>query len=210
MKYRAQVLAELKKKFSGLTDYFLGFWADKISAKITEETQIAAELTKLDDLPVSLPDLEKEYQKNADYRVKEALKKQKGSDAPDNDDDKKSDDKKDDKPDWSKQFADLQKQFTQLQAQQTQRSFSERLAKVATDKKIPAQFLKGKIVEKEEDFDTLVAEIEKDYNDVKQSFIDEGFGNSKTPALGVTESKSANIDADILAWANQGKTPEKK
>jgi hypothetical protein len=203
---REKLLAKLKIKFPGLPASFLGLWADKMAVKVTEDSQIEGAINELDNLTVSLPDLATNFQKESDRRVTEAEKKWKethpASTDPKSDPTPGNDPKPaDPNAALAKKVDDLTNLITNMQKQSTQKSLGEKLIQRLTDKKIPLSFAKGKTIEKVEDLDTVLTEIETDYTDVKQGFIDQGLLSSTPPVGGLGGPKIDNADADIKAWA---------
>lgn len=213
--HRAKILAELKKKFPGLSVEFLGLIAIQLESKVTEESQIEGVVTGLDNSPIAIPVLAADFQKEGDKRVTAAQKKWKEENPANPELPKPEPIPNPPKPEDAnsqllKAISDLRTEVTTMRQRESQKTLSEKLATKVLEKKIPARFLKGRTVEKEEDLDTVVAEIEQDFNDTKQEFINEGLGNSTTPSSGITTTKSTTVDADITAWANKGKDTAKK
>jgi hypothetical protein len=69
---KEKILAELVKKFPGLSKEFLGFWAEKMAVKTTEESAIEGAIGELEKLPIPLTDLAAAFQKEGDKRATEA------------------------------------------------------------------------------------------------------------------------------------------
>lgn len=206
---RSKILAKLVEKFPGLSKEFLGLLSIQLEKKVTEESQIEGVLTGLDSLPISVSDLAAEFQKEGDKRVTAAQKKWK-EENPD-----KPDPKPDPKPnpdpkpgdanaELLKEIREMRQEMTTLKTQQLQKTLSEQLTAKLKEKKIPLHLAKGRTVEKAEDLDTVFGEIEADYNEIKQGFVDEGLSGSSNPnrAEGGPVNTS-NIDKDIADWGKK-------
>ena len=185
---REKLLAGLKAKFQGLSNEFLGLLADKGLAKVTEESQIEGFITELENLPIPVKDFAAFLQKEGDKRVTEAKKKW--------DEDHKPAEPKPAEPKPGepkpedptvlilKKLTELEQRVSGFDAAKAKEAAQAKLAKALADKKIPARFAKGRSVEKEEDVDALVAEIETDYSEFKQELINEGLVVSSQPKGG--------------------------
>lgn len=184
---KTKILAELKKKFPGLPTEFLGFIASKLEAKVTEESQIEGAITELDNtLPIK--DQADFFQQESDRRVTAARQKFEADNKKDdsnNKKDDKSDDKKDDsKNDISAQFKELSDRLSAYEKREAQAKLSESFHKKLIEKKIPVKFAKGRVIETEDQLETVLAEVESDYEEVKQELANEGLGGSKPPKGG--------------------------
>lgn len=194
---REKLLAGLKAKFQGLSNEFMGLLADKGLAKVTEESQIEGFLTELENLPIPVKDFAAFLQKEGDRRVTEAKKKwdeeHKKTDTSKQDADKDKDKDKDDPTALLlKKFTELEQKLAGFDAAKAKEAAQAKLAKALADKKIPARFAKGRSVEKEEDVEALVAEIETDYTEFKQELINEGLVVSSQPTSGNLKAGKAD------------------
>lgn len=206
---RDKILAELNKKYLGLSKKVLGLVADKLAKTVTEETQIEGAVAALENLPISLKEFADFVQTEGDTRVTEALKKVKTEKKPgETEETKTEDDLKDPNAKLFKMIADLSTKVDGFQKEKVQSTLSQKLQASLTEKKIPLQLAKGRVIEKEEDLETAIAEIETDWTTIKQENANAGFGSTTTPAsgggLGV---KPDAAKADIAEWAAKGKAP---
>lgn len=207
---REKLLAKLKQKFPGLPASFLGLYADKMATKVTAETEIEGAVNELDNLPVSLPDLAANFQTESDRRVTEAVKKAtEKKPTTQNQDAPITDPPPSDNAALAKQVADLSKIITGMQQQQTQKSLSDQLHAKLKEKKIPLHLAKGRVVEKAEDLDTILGEIETDYTEIKQGLVDEGLLSATTPVVGGGGPKNlSNIEDDMKKWSEKNKVAQ--
>ncbi|MEZ2446119.1 hypothetical protein AB6805_30600 [Chitinophaga sp. RCC_12] len=210
---KEKILAELGKKYPGLSKLFLGFFADKMATKITEESAIEGAVAELEKLPVSLADMAAEYQKEGDRRVTDAektfkAKKEKESEEKDKSKEKEKEKEGGDDPiaKLTSMVANLTTELTNYKKEGTQKSLSQKLSEKLAEKKIPALLAKGRVVESEEELDTVVAEIEADHTTYKQGLINEELKGGKPPAGGVTvDAAKTKVEADIGSWADSHK-----
>jgi len=207
---REKILAALNKKYLGLSKKVLGLVADKLATTVTEESQIEGAVAGLDNLPITLKEFADFVQKDGDARVTEALNKKtkKGAGDNDSDDDPKDEPAAGSNAALAKQIADLAKLVQGVVQKDTQKTLTEQLHAKLTEKKIPLHMAKGRVIEKAEDLDTTVAEIETNFTELKQELANQGFGSVTTPAGGVSSVGTAGAkaaDADIDAWSKAGK-----
>ncbi|HEY4207988.1 MAG TPA: hypothetical protein VGM31_14290 [Puia sp.] len=209
---REKILAELNKKYLGLSKKVLGLVADKLTTTVTEESQIAGAIAGLDNLPITLTEFADILQKDGDARVTEALKKAKTRKEPtgDNDVDPEEEPAKGSNAALAKQIADLSKLVMGVVQNNTQKTLAEQLHAKLTEKKIPLHMAKGRVIEKAEDLDTMVADIETTFNDLKQDLANQGFTSVSTPTGGGPAEQKGGAKAaaaDIESWAKAGKPP---
>lgn len=209
---RDKILAQLITKFPGVSKKILGLVADKLATKATEESQIQGAIAGLDELPITITEFGQLLQQDGDARVTEALKKvkppKKEAATGDNDDDPKDEPAAGSTAALAKQIADLTKLVQGVVQKDTQKTLTEQLHAKLTEKKIPLHMAKGRVIEKAEDLDTTVAEIETNFAELKQELANQGFGSVTTPAGGVSSVGTAGAkaaDADIDAWSKAGK-----
>lgn len=193
---REKLLAKLKAQYPGLSNELLGLLADKAQAKVTEESQIEGYIEELEKLPISVKDFAAFLQKESDRRVTDAQKKwddEHKKTNPSNQDGDKDKDKDKDKDDpLQKRLNELDAKLAALEAKENKAKAQEKLAKALSDKKIPAKFAKGRSVEKEEDVDALVEEIETDYTEFKQELTDQGLYGATAPVGGASVTGKAD------------------
>jgi len=217
---RNKILAELVKKFPGLSKTFLGLIADKMAPKVTEESGIDQAITDFDNA-VSIKDLATEFQKDGDRRVSDAKKEwdkahpkkdkeetEEETEEEETDKGKKGKTKKpsDEPPAWAKA---LMQQVQTLAKDKTATSIQTKLADKLKDK-VPASYYAGwALPEKEEEFDDFVAKIETSYTEFTQELTNKGLLSTVPPAGGNGEVKaSGKEEADIKAWAEKNKPKE--
>lgn len=182
---KEKILIELKKKYSGLSNELLGHIATSMATKVTADDQIQGAIDELDKMPISIPDYAAFLQKDGDKRVSEATRtheqtlrskydfKEKGSGHA-------NDDAKDDV--IKTQLATLLKKIDELEKKGEQQALHTEFMSKLSKRKIPAAFAKGRTVESAEQIDSLLDEIEADYNTVKQEMVNEGLGGNEPPA----------------------------
>lgn len=221
MKFKTQILAKLVASYPGLSKHLLGLVADKLAAKVTEESQIEGAVAGLADLPISLQDYAGFLQKEGDRRVTEARTtweqgQGNGDEGGEGDDGneptnppkptgKGKPNKGGDDP-ISKLTAvvtQLATTVANMQKEGTQKTLTEQLHAKLGEKKIPVVFAKGRTVEKAEDLDALVAEIEQDHDAYKQELANQGFSQTSKP-LGSNQTPNTDkVDADVVNFAKQ-------
>jgi hypothetical protein len=205
---RDKILAELNKKYLGLSKKVLGLLADNLVKTVTEESQIEGAVAALDNLPITPKEYAEFVQKEGDARVTEALKKAKPEkEAGDNDDPPKDESNPaDPNAKLMKMITDLSNKVDGFQKEKVQTTLSQKLQAALTEKKIPLQLAKGRVIEKEEDLETALADIEADWTTIKQENANAGFSSTSTPVGGgVNTVKPDAAAADIKSWADKGK-----
>lgn len=196
---KERIFAELAKKFPGLQREFLGFLAEKLSPRVTEESQIEGVINELDErLPIK--DQAEFFQKESDRRVTAAEKKF-------NDEQKKKKPEGDaqptPEPDLQKQFTELSNKLAAMEKKEAAAMLQSTFLKMVASKKIPLQFAKGRIIETEDQLDRVLSETEADYNDVKQGFVNDGLGATTAPLT--SSGKPDSVKEDIKEWAEANK-----
>lgn len=205
---KAQVLAKLKAKFPGLPEAFLGFVADKVAAKVTEESQIEGVIDELNNGAISLTDQAAFFQAESDRRVTEAKKKweekKPGGNPPKGKKGKKEDEEDEEDDDalteQERQLKELKAKVEAFERSQQTKSLTEQLHQKLKEKNIPLTFAKGRLPENAEALESLVTEIETDYNEVKQEFTNQGLQQMTGVAIGGNVTKDAVV-SDIESWA---------
>lgn len=179
---KQKILAELKKKFPGLSTEFLGFIASKLEPKVTEDTQIEGAITELDTV---LPIKEQAdfFQSESDRRVSDAKKKFE-AEKPKPKDEKKDDEPKDDELEIKSVLKQLNDRLDAYEAKERISKANEAFKTQVAAKGIPLKFLKGRTVESEEQIEAAIAEVESDYEELKQEIANEGFKGQNPPKSG--------------------------
>lgn len=193
-----KIKARLKEKFPGvnLSQTRIDAIADKLSSKITDENEIDTKLDELNDVhPLSEIAKYDDWQRSKQQKKPAQQQQQSQSSTDPNDE-----------PDLKSMFAELQKEINNLKTERQRQSLQEQLVKKAAEKKIPAVLLKGRVVESEDQLDSVLAELEADHNDYKQALNNEGFKQASPPAGG---SGGKQTDKQVLnaidAWASKDK-----
>ena len=211
---REKILAQLKAKFSGVSQKALGLIADKLAKKVTEESGIEQAITDFDNA-ISIVEFANDLQREGDTRVGDAKKeweknnpKTSAANPPKQEDPPKNDEV----PAWAKALTD---QIATLTRERNQGTIAGKAKDLLKD--VPAEFWNGRTLpEKEEDLQTFVETVTKDYNALTQSFVNKGLMSATPPAGGGGESAAAGqvnnkqLDADIKDWADKGKPAEAK
>jgi hypothetical protein len=208
-----KILAELRKKYPGLSQTVLGLLAEKLEPTTTEESQIEAAVAGLENLPIKPADYAALLQREGDRRVSEAEKKWKKPA-----DDKKEDkeDKKDEDPNnpnaaLAKQLQAMMEKLNQIEQKDKQRTVAQKLEAQLKEKKIPLAFAKGLTIDSEDDLETAIQQAESSYQEVKQELTNQGLisglpkpGGQAGGAAGA-EKTAQQVDAEIKAWAEKDK-----
>ncbi|WP_343302855.1 hypothetical protein AAHN97_15015 [Chitinophaga niabensis] len=221
---KEKILAELKKKYSGLSNEFLGFLAEKMAVKTTEESQIEGAISELEKSPISVTDLAAEFQKEGDRRAtgasnkKEAELKEKYNLV-----EKKAEPPKPPTPpnpepgkegnteiaELKTMVLELSKTLAEKDAKATKDSLFAKLKGKNPEKKIPDMFFEGKVVEKEEDIDKVYADVEAAYTAAKQHFIDLSMSESSKP-LGGAGANGDQVSSLMKEYIDHEKKTEQK
>jgi hypothetical protein len=167
-KIKEQLKAKLKAAGVNLSNKRMDAIADRLSTKITKEEEIDAKLDELNELsPFAEMAKFDDYERAKEAKEKEDKKKKDAEDAAaaaakDKEEEKPADSAKakdDEMPAWFKPYAeDLQS----IKKEKTQTTLREKLAQQMKEKNIPMVFAKGRTLEKEEDIEALVTELEAD------------------------------------------------
>lgn len=212
---REKILAQLKAKFSGVSHKALGLIADKLAKKVTEESGIEQAITDFDNA-ISIKDFADDLQREGDTRVGDAKKEwEKNNPKPPAATPPKHDDqpKPDEVPAWAKTLTD---QIASLTRERNQGTIAGKAKDLLKD--VPAEFWNGRTLpEKEEDLQTFVEAVTKDYNALTQSLVNKGLMSATPPAGGggngpaaAGQANNKQLDADIKDWADKGKPAETK
>lgn len=177
---KEKILAQLVTKYPGVSKKFLGLYASKLEAKVTEESEIEGVLNELDNLPISIPDLAAEFQKEGDNRVtvakKEWLKTPPKPDAPPKTDPPAQDPPADDTPAWVKAILDSNKALTDkvlaIEKKEAVQTIQQRIKSNEKLKGVPEPILALiPAPEKEEDIDGYVEKVSTAWEQVKPAGI---------------------------------------
>jgi hypothetical protein len=216
---RDKILAQLGAKFPGVSKKALGLIADKLAKKVTAEDGIDQAITDFDNA-VSITEFANDLQREGDTRVGEAKKEWEKKNPPKPTDPPKPDQPPTDPPPndpnavpaWAKQLIDQVGTLTKEKTLGTIQSKAKELLK-----EVPEAFWNGRALpEKEEDLQTFVETVNKDFNALKQTFVNDGLMSATPPAGGGGTGSGDGkinekvIDADIKAWADQGKPADAK
>lgn len=203
--FKVQILAALKVKYPGMSNELLGLLADELSATITEEDKVQAGVDELDKLPIPVPKFAAFLQKESDRRVTEATKthektlrekydfKDKGGAG---DPEKKPGEGDDLQTKLFNQVTALANKLEEMEKKEKRQGLQDKFIKRLTEeKKIPVSFARGRIIESEDQIDTMLAEAEAEYTEVKQTLINEELGEARPPNAGTPASKGKNKPA---------------
>lgn len=183
---KEKIIARIKALFSGvnLSKERMDAIADKLSARITEEDQIDEQLNGLNEV-VSFEDIAKQDDRIRNLE-KIAKEKQKAdppkTDPPNPNNPPKNDPPKtDDTPEWAKA---LMGEIASLKADKVKNSRREQVAEKLkeADEKYRDRVLRyfdRMNIESDDDFQTVISEIEADYADHVQSAADAGLGKDQ-------------------------------
>lgn len=215
--FKARLKAKAKAKGVNLSQKRIDAYAarlDKKNPNITDEAEHDTLIEELDEL-VSFADVAKEDDRVRTLEQRASQKPADGSDDdPDDNDDSNSSqpgkgkgknkpNSNEDMPAWAKP---LFEKLNKLETEKAQGSMKEKLEAKLKDKNIPAKFYaKRPLPEKEEDLDAYAEEITTDWNELKQESNNLGLNSTTIPGGG-GGVKTDNVDADIEAWANAGKS----
>lgn len=196
-----KILAALRNKYKnlGLGEKVLEGIADMLAVTTTEETQI-------DNAVNGVESLAKSFQSDADRIRTEAAAKakaeqSKGAEPP------KSEPPKEEIPAWFKGFSDSL--TSRLDAIESGKTTESRKSILEGKLKDAAPSVKAKILkdfqrmsfEKDEDFDSYLAETETDLTTLNQDFANNGLANGHVPPVAGAGATEKAIEADIAAWA---------
>lgn len=218
---KEKLLAELKKKFPGLSNEFLGLIADKMALKVTEDSQIEGALATLDTLPVSITDLAAHNQQEGDRRATEAANKRESTlKEKFNFVDKANPNPQKQDPPAPTENAQLTEVLNQLKAIQEERVADQKaktreglLAKVKAkfgENKVPDFCFAGITLEKDEDVDTAYQQVETNYNGIKQHFVDQGFKQNSVPLGGAGSNGGNGVSSLMTNYLQDNKKTEQK
>jgi hypothetical protein len=209
-----KILAELRKKYPGLAANVLGLLAEKLEPTVSEESQIEAAVTALENSPIKPADYAQFVQKEGDRRVTEALKKTPPKTDPPKNDPPKPADPNDPLAQLLQEVTKGTAKREQLEKREGQKTVTEQFHAKLTEKKIPISLAKIVNPESADQLDEALATVEAEWNTMKQDLTNQGLltslpkpGGIGTP--GVVEQKKDAVEADIKAWAQKGQPAQK-
>lgn len=190
---KSKILAELVKKFPGLSKEFLGFIASKLEAKVTEESGIEGAITELDKV-LPIKDQADFFQSESDRRVTAAKKKfdedhkkkEEEEQTEEVDETDPADKKKKKKPEAisKEDLTKLETRIAAFEKKEAEAKLNDLLKNSLSEKKIPLRYLRGRVLESEDKLAGMLTEIEKDWTEDKQALINEGYSGSRPPLGG--------------------------
>ena len=195
---KEKILAKLKEKFSGLPLEYLGFVADKLAKKTTDESKIDESITTFDD-NVGIEEQAGFFQKESDRRVSDAKKAFEKSSPPPGDP-KPGDPKPDD---IGMRLEALSKKVADYEVKEKQQGLRSSLLAKMKEKKIPEVFAKGIHLSTDEDVDKELTDIEASYKLIEQTILNKGL--KETPAPFSSVGTVDQVAADIKSWALDNK-----
>ncbi len=210
---REKILAELKKKLSGLSNELLGLLADKLAVKATTDDQIQGVVDELEKSPIPVTEFATFLQKEGDRRATAAQQthertlrekfdfKEKSKSAESASAEGKDQNADDDE--IKSEVAALRKKLDDLEKKEQRQKVQDAFMKKVEEKKLPLALTKGRVAESEDQIDALITEMEKDYTEIRQG-VSNGSLSSIAKPLG-SEGRSDNVEADITAWASADK-----
>jgi hypothetical protein len=204
-KVKAQLRAKLNALgVKNLSQARIDAIADKLSLKITEESEIDAKLDELNEIQpfaeiAKFDDWQRarDNKKNTQQQQQQSNNQSAAGDTSD-------------EPDLKAMFAELKSKLETMEKEKQTNKLQETLLKKVSEKKIPASFVKGRTIESEDQLDSVLQEIETDFTAVKQELVNQGFSQSTTPIGGVSTIKTDSVDKDIEAWAKKNAIPQTK
>lgn len=223
---REKILAELRKRFSGLPTKLLELVATKLAGTVTEEDKIEAAIDGLANSPLSLQDFAGQLKSESDRRVTEARKKWEqehgaGGNDPDDDNDDVDDNEgqqqqsgKRGRKGKTDKLLDAISALTQkvnaLQEEKAQTSLSQKLsdtlkAKLEGKKPIPALFVGKYKLEKAEDAETLADTIINEYTALQQEMTNGQIRGATTPVNSSGGAGAKDIDQYFKSFAEKNR-----
>jgi hypothetical protein len=204
-KIKAQLKAKLQTLgVKNLSQARIDAIADKLSSKITEESQIDEKLDELNELH-PFADIAKYDDWQRTQASKQRQQQQQGGQQPNGGQQQHSSNDDDPMKVLLAQMQQLTEKVSSFEKEKTQSQLQKRLQEKMAEKKIPSILLKGRQVESEDQLDQVLSEIEADHTAYKQELVNQGFSQTSAPVGGVSTIKSESIDQDIKAWAGKDK-----
>jgi len=188
---KEKILAELKKKYEGkLTVKFMESLADRLLAKVTEESQIEGAINELDNSLIKITDLQAEGDRRATEfqnkvkEMQETIEKLKQPKEP----------QKPTEPNTNPNWEELQRRLDAMENAQKTQLVMAKFNEKAKDKKIPLSVLEGITLKDEGDIDAAIEKAEKKFLALKQEMLNEGLviEAPKKPTGGAKDEKILN------------------
>lgn len=214
---KEKFLAALKLKFPGASDKTLDRIATKKAGTVTDENQIdtIVESITFDTLVESETDSRiAESNKKANQNILTAAKAA-GMEYTDGkfipvQTQKQQDPKTgDDTPEWAKalikQNEELSQRVAGFETKTKQQTAAEKLRARLGERKIPETFMKGRVINDESEVDTVFAEIDQTYTEIRQQIVNESVPES-VPGGGLKITGKKQVEAAIDSW-RKDKTP---
>ncbi len=175
---KEKILLELNKKYSGqATSKFLESLAERLAEKVEKESDIEGVINELENSPIRIGDLQSEGDRRAmELQTKftktkadieaekaeikaelEGLKKK--SPGPAKDDDK---------------ITELENRLAAFEQKEIEREIRNTLSERAKAKNIPPALYKNISIKSVDEVDGIVADLEKEAQEIKQAWINEG------------------------------------
>ncbi len=198
---KEKILQILRTKFQGTHAIVLDRVADHLSQTVKEESEIETVIAGVEPLVKSFSEiLQSETDRRATEAQKTALENFRKKHGLDEDgkpiqqpsSPKGGDDK------TKKELDEMKARLEAFEKKEKAGELMNSLKSKLKEKKIPESFIKGRTIESEDQIDSVLTEIETDYNGVKQHLINEGV-MSETPKDPI--GGADNADQEIEAWA---------
>jgi len=173
---KEKLLLELNKKYAGqATSKFLESLAERLAEKVEKESEIEGIIAELDKSPIRVTDLQSEGDRRATElqakftktkseieaekaRIEDELKKLKDPGLPKDDD----------------QIKKLEDRLAAFEQKEAEREIRNTLSERAKAKNIPPALYRHVTVKSLDEIDGVVADLEKESQDIKQAWINEG------------------------------------
>jgi hypothetical protein len=203
-KIKAQLKAKLQTLgVKNLSQARIDAIADKLSSKITEESQIDEKLDELNELH-PFADIAKYDDWQRTQASKQRQQQQQGGQQPNGGQQHSSNDD-DPMKVLLQQMQQLTEKVSSFEKEKTQTALQKRLQEKMAEKKIPSILLKGRSVESEDQLDQVLSEIEADHTAYKQELVNQGFSQTSAPTGSSVIKSNDKIDADIKAVFEKSK-----
>lgn len=160
---KAKLILELKKRLPNVSATVLGLFADKLSTKITDESQIETTIDEFEaSSPISISDYADFIQRESDRRVTDAVKKSKGEKTKTTTETETKVETTDDMPAWAKALVASTQSLAQgLQAIQEGKVATTRREQYAKTLDGTSEAFKAKALK---DFDRMSFQDDDNFN----------------------------------------------
>ena len=202
---KEKLLLELNKKYAGqATSKFLESLAERLAEKVEKESEIEGIIAELDKSPIRVTDLQSEGDRRATElqakftktkseieaekaRIEDELAKLKGTPpGPGKDDD---------------QIKKLEDRLAAFEQKEAEREIRNTLSERAKAKNIPPALYKHVTVKSLDEIDGVVADLEKESQDIKQAWINEGVVGKPPSKPDGKPGDNEQIKSDIEAFS---------